>query len=72
MTDLSEHNRKLHESELQKARDIFTWSVPDAPKMPEIHANGLSFAEDINDTFVNQLSKSQLLAVSGAYEAGKL
>ena len=72
MSDLSEHNRKLHEAELQKARDTLTWCVPKSPAMPEIHAHGFSFAEDVNDTFVNQLSKSQLLAVLGAYEAGKL
>jgi hypothetical protein len=72
MKDLSENNRKLHEAELQKARETFAWCVPNAPIMPEINAHGLSFAEDVNSTFVNELSKTQLLAVLGAYEAGKL
>jgi hypothetical protein len=72
MNDLSEHNRKLQEAELQKTRDTLTWCVPESPAMPEIHAKGFSFAEDVNSTFFNELSKTQLLAVLGAYEAGKL
>ncbi len=72
MTDLSEHNRKKDEKALEDARKEFAWNVSPDIKMPDIHQHGLSFAEDVNATFVNQLSQTQLLAVLGAYEAGKL
>ena len=46
------------------------WNVPDYP-MPEVDVHALRFAEDVNSTFVNKLSDTQLKTVLGAYEAGK-